>query len=153
MTDQDLRDVERALTDYAGRTQGTPPPGFADWVMRSVAIEPLPRRGVLVSLAALLALPGPHRRAAQVVALALILFAGIGSAVVLGGLADNDHGPSPSPVPTVEASASPEPTPAPSALPSPTPTPTPTAAPTPLASPHESEDEDETPEPAETPES
>lgn len=155
MTEQDPRDLERALTDYADSTQETPPPGFADWVMRSVATEPLPRRGILASLSTLLVVPGPYRRAAQIVALALILVAGIGSAVVVGALVDNDPGPTP--LPTVEASASPSPTPAPTpaptASPSPTPLPTPTAVPVPTASPDETEDETQTPRPTETPES
>jgi hypothetical protein len=137
MTEHDPRDVERALEEYADQTQETPPPGFSDWVMRSVAAEPLPRRGVWASLARLVGGGGPYRRAAQVALLALILVAGIGSAVAIGSLIDND-GPLPVPSPSLEASPSPSPT---------------SAAPTPVESPDESDDEDEleTPEPTQTP--
>jgi len=66
VTDQPERDLEKALADYAESMEGTPPPGFADWVMRSVDTEPLPRRGLIASLALLLRVPGPYRFAAQV---------------------------------------------------------------------------------------
>jgi hypothetical protein len=146
MTDQEPRRADRELADYVEATQESPSPGFTEWVMRSVAGEPLPRRGALASLAALMTLPGPYRRAAQVMALALILVAGIGSAAVVGSLIDE---PSPSPGPTVEPSseASPSVTPPPS--PSPVSTPAP-PSPTPTESP-ESPEPTETPEPGETP--
>jgi hypothetical protein len=137
MTEHDPHDVERALEEYADHTQETPPPGFSDWVMRSIASEPLPRRGVWASLTRLVGGGGPYRRAAQVALVALLLVASIVSAVAIGSLIDND-GPAPVPSPSLEASASPSPT---------------TAAPTPFESPDESDDEDEleTPEPTETP--
>ena len=147
MTDRDLRDVEQALEEYASHTQETPPPGFSDWVMRSIATEPLPRRGVWASLTRLVGGGGPYRRAAQVALVAILLVASIGSAVAIGSLIDND-GPAPVPSPSVEASASPSPSGSPAPSPSPT-----TAAPTPFESPDESDDEDEleTPEATETP--
>jgi hypothetical protein len=154
VTDQDPRDVERALEEYVADTQESPSPGFSDWVMRSVATEPMPRRGLGATLAALVSIPGPYRRAAQVVAVALLLLAAIGSAAVVGSLVDQV--PSPSPTPTIEASPTEEPSASPSA--SPTSTPSPTAGPTatppgPSPTPTDEPDETETPEPGETPES
>lgn len=152
MTERDPRDLERDLESYVDDTQESPPPGFTDWVMRSVATEPMPRRGVLASLAQLVGGPGPTRRAAQVMAVALLLVAAIGSAVVVGSFLDDE--PAPSPVPSIEPSpsfsVSPEPSPTPTEAASPTPA---QPAPTPdddldSPDPFETPDADETPEPS-----
>jgi hypothetical protein len=154
MTGRDPRDVERDLESYVDDTQESPPPGFTDWVMRSVATEPVPRRGVLASLAQLVAGPGLTRRAAQVMAVALLLVAAVGSAVVVGSFLDDE--PAPSPVPSIEPSPSPSISIEPSPTETASPTPTPTAAqpvPTPdddldSPEPFETPDLDETPEPS-----
>jgi hypothetical protein len=156
MTERDPREVERDLESYVDSTQESPPPGFTDWVMRSVTGEPMPRRGVLASLALLVGGPGPTRRAAQLMAVALLLVAMIGSAVVVGSILDEE--PSPSPTPSIEPSPSPsisvEPSPTPTEAASPTPTPT-AAQPVPTPDddldtpePFETPDPDETPEPS-----
>jgi hypothetical protein len=154
---RDPRDVERALEEYVAGTQESPSPGFADWVMRSVASEPMPRRGLGAMLASLVAVPGPYRRAAQVMAVALLLVAAIGSAAVVGSLIDAE--PSPTPTPTIQPSPtedpSPSPSASPSATPSPSPSPTPAVTPSPpgpMPTPTDEPDETETPEPPETPE-
>jgi hypothetical protein len=148
----ELRRIDQTLTDYAVSTDDAPSPGFADWVMRSVANEPLPRRGLLVSLGLLLTTPGPYRMVAQAAVVVVIVVAGIGSGVAIGqidNLFPDKVGTSPSPLPSLEASppSSPRPTVSPTATPPPTLTPTRSAAP----SPEESEEESETPEPSETP--
>ena len=159
----DLQAADRALADYASSVDAAPAPGFADWVMRSVAAEALPRRGFLAGLAVLLTVPGPYRLAARAAVVTLVLAAGVGSAVALGQitnlLPDDRVGTSPSPVPSPEASPTISPTPSPSAEPSPSPSPSPTvepspsrsAAPTPAATPEASEGQSETP--TQTPES
>lgn len=158
--DHELLEAERALNEYAASTEGTPPPGFSDWVMRSLAGERLPRRGLLASLAALLTTPGPRRLATQAVALSLVVVVGVASAVALGQvgnlLPDNNVGTSP-PVPSVESTPSLGPTPTAEPTPSPTttpvvePPPSGAAEPIPVPTPEESEDESQTPSPSETP--
>ena len=162
MTDNDprldepgVRGVHEVLADYVSSTDAAPSPGFTDWVMRSIAAEPLPRRGLLASLALLLAAPGRSRLSAQAALVVLVLVAAIGSAVVIGEVGDllpDNLGTSPSPVPGLES-----PTPSvvpsevertPSPTPGPTPAPPPGAAPTAAPTPEESDDPSETPDPS-----
>jgi hypothetical protein len=150
----DIMEVERALTDYGVSLEGSPPPGFVDWVMRSVADEPMPRRGWLVGFGGWLAMRGPYRTLAQAVVVVAIIAAGIGSALAFARIGDLLPGSTPSPAPSLDASPSPSVSPSVSPSPSPTPTPAPTVAPTPSPSPDETDDEGEieTPDPTRTPE-
>ncbi|HET9497143.1 MAG TPA: hypothetical protein VFP83_02345 [Candidatus Limnocylindria bacterium] len=148
----DLMEVEQTLTDYVSSLEGSPPPGFSDWVMRSVAEEPMPRHGWLTGFGGWLAMRGPYRTLAQAAIVIAIVAAGIGSALAFTRIGDLLPGSTPSPAPSLEASPSPSVSPSPSATP--TPTPAPTTAPRPSPSPEETDDEGETetPEPTRTPE-
>ena len=150
LQDEELRAVERALADYASATGESPSPGFADWVMRSVSEEPMPRRGLLAGLARVLTVPGPYRLAAQAAVAIVILVAGVGSAVVLNQVVDRLPTPvvSPSPIPSPAPTRSPEPSVTPSPSPTLAPSPAPSQGGDSQPSSTESEHEVETPRPS-----
>ena len=149
-----LARVENTLEGYASSTEGSPPPGFADWVMRSVELEPMPRRGLIAGLVRLVTVPGPYRLAAQATLGAAIVVAGIGTAVVLDRALTVGPAPggSPSPTQAIEGSPSPSLVPSPSPTPSETPDPTtPSTGPAPTSAETDDEHGGETPRPSETP--
>lgn len=143
--DPQLRAADARLASYQDATDDAPSPGFADWVMRSIESEPVPRRGFAAAFASWYRQPGPMRTLAQAVVVVAIVAAGIGSAIAIGNLGGLNPGPGgePTPISTPATSASPSP--------AASPTPEPTTAPT--ESPDESDDELETPGPGETPDS
>ncbi len=158
MTDPAQGGPDRSLIDYVEETQDSPSPGFAEWVQRSVAHEPIPRRGPLALLTLLLTASGLRRLAAQAVVVAAVVVIGIGSAMAIGHFTGRPPGgpvdSSPSLTPVVEPDRSPRPEPTPTEV---APSPTPTEAESPSASdeprPSESdagEEEAETPEPSES---
>jgi hypothetical protein len=149
--------ADRALTAYAEGMDENPAPGFTDWVMRSVASEPLPKRGFLAALGLLFATPGPTRRLAQAAVAVLILAVAVGTTYGIarvGGLLP-DGSPAPSISPSPSPSAEPSETPAGSGTPSPSPTPDPSDDDAASATPDPSDDDhdaSESPEPSDTPE-
>jgi hypothetical protein len=143
----DELEADRALASYVAASDESPSPGFVDWVMESVAVEPAPRRGLIAVLGLWLAEPGPLRLAAQVGVITLVLAAGIGSALAISNFGSLLPAPGSSPtlsIPPPAGSPTPTPTPSPTPTATPTPSPTPQASPAPQdPTPSESEDEDE----------
>jgi hypothetical protein len=107
-----IRWADRVLSNYVDDTQEALPPGFTDWVMRSVAYEKIPKRGLLTGMARLV--HTPTLRPLQVAVMVFAVLAAAGAALALGEAAGVLPGPGSSGPTHAATTASPSPTEEPS---------------------------------------